>query len=245
MIRNQHIKGLTNPFLTTGCPTAAPHATTHRFHGPLQHWSLPHTRFTCWWNHQDLNFQMNDWLLLHHWWRTKIYPWPNWFFYWRSHSPPCFPDSHFCNSELHCCHQKPCHHNLFSQYLQIYMAFAPAWTASAASFFHHVTAWECNTFWNHILPTFEQHVDTTQQPDNSRPTTSLSLETISHRLAHWTSKISWPVPFTMPGTTTHSLLLLTKNLFYHGTTWEWRYTWWNHILPYIWTKSWCVILWPL
>ena len=33
-------------------------------------------------------------------------------------------------------------------------------------------------------PAFEQHVDTTQQPDNSRPTTSLPLETISCRLAH-------------------------------------------------------------
>jgi hypothetical protein len=33
-------------------------------------------------------------------------------------------------------------------------------------------------------PAFEQHVDTTQQPDNSRPTASLPLETISRRLAH-------------------------------------------------------------
>jgi hypothetical protein len=33
-------------------------------------------------------------------------------------------------------------------------------------------------------PAFEQHVDTTQQPDTSRPTTSLPLETISHCLAH-------------------------------------------------------------
>jgi hypothetical protein len=33
-------------------------------------------------------------------------------------------------------------------------------------------------------PAFKQHVDTTQQPDTSRTTTSLPLETMSHRLAH-------------------------------------------------------------
>ncbi len=86
---------------------------TH-FWQPSRHWNLPHTRFTCRWNHNDLNFQGNHWLLLHHWWRTKIYPWPNWCrFYWRSQSLPSLPDSHLTNSELHCHHQKLCHHNLF------------------------------------------------------------------------------------------------------------------------------------
>jgi hypothetical protein len=33
-------------------------------------------------------------------------------------------------------------------------------------------------------PAFEQHVKTTQQPENSRPTTSQPLETISRHLAH-------------------------------------------------------------
>ncbi len=31
------------------------------------------------------------------------------------------------------------------------MTLAPAWTVSTASLFHHATAWECNTFWKHIL----------------------------------------------------------------------------------------------
>ncbi len=36
----------------------------------------------------------------------------------------------------------------------------------------------------------------------------------------------------------------TTSLFYHGTTWE-CYTWWNHILPYVWTTCWGFTLWPL
>ena len=118
-----------------------------------QHWSLPHSRFTCWWNHQDLNFQRNHWLQLDHWWRTKVYPWPQWcIFCWRSQWPPSIPDPRFCKSELHYNHQEQCFHNLLPQWFNIYMALPPAWIPNTTSLFYHGTTWECYIWWNHILP---------------------------------------------------------------------------------------------
>ncbi len=35
------------------------------------------------------------------------------------------------------------------------MALATSWTTSTASFFHHVKTWECHTFWNHIIATWQ------------------------------------------------------------------------------------------
>lgn len=73
---------------------------TH-FQQPLQRWTLSHTCFNCWWNHQDLSFQRNHWLLLSPLMMTKVYPWPKWcWLYWRYQPQPgAVPDSHLCNSK--------------------------------------------------------------------------------------------------------------------------------------------------
>ncbi len=152
----------------------------------LRHWNLSHTRFTCRWNHKDLNFQRNHWLLLHHWWRTKIYHWTKWCLLIEglSHRLLSLTASSATQNFtfiIRNCATTICFPNNSKYTWPLLLHELPTQQAfSTMSQPENATPYE-TTF----SPAFEQHVDTTQQPNNSRPTTSIvPLETISRCLAH-------------------------------------------------------------